>query len=228
MKRSTMALLVAVVLATAALAWWRYWPHEKWAPAFGGSNLSVQLADNAHYQQNDPRWAANRLGNLNSETLAQAGCTISSVAMAMSNLGYPFDPGQLNAALAAEHSFTQQGWLMWDGISRATKGAIRTEIHEAPSLDRLDACLARGAYPIVKFRIMNVIPHWVVVVGKRDGTYFMRDPLIDEAAPSPLTRRTQKILSVRCIGLAKAARHTPQATPEPAKIDAQTPPPEPR
>lgn len=205
MKRIGIALLAVVVLAGAAGVWFWNKSRGKWAPAFGGSDLSVQLADGTRYLQNDPRWASHRLGNLNGETLGDAGCTVSSVAMAMTNLGHPVDPGQLNAALAADGGFTQQGWLMWDAISRVTKGAIRAEVHAEPSLDRLDACLARGDYPIVKFLIGGVIPHWVQIVGKDKGTYYMRDPAIDEPGTSPLTRRTPIILSVRCIGRTQTA-----------------------
>lgn len=158
------------------------------------------------------RWANFHLGTPNTETLAKAGCTVSSVAMAMTNLGVPYDPGQLSNTLTTEDGFTPRGLLKWDGISRVTKGKIRVDVHSAPSLDKLDACLTRGDYPIVKFLIGGIVPHWVVVVGKHDGTYSMRDPLIDEAAPSPLTRRTPVILSVRCIGLTQAvagSEHSP-------------------
>lgn len=202
MKRIVIFLLVVVTLLGAAGGWFWYKSRGKWAPAFGGSNLSKRLPDGARYQQNDPRWSNHSLGNLNKETLAQAGCTVTSVAMAMTNLGFPTDPGQLNAALIAEGGFTKERWLMWDAISRVSKGAIIAEVHAAPSLDRLDACLARGDYPIVKFLIGGVIPHWVQVVGKDKGTYYMRDPLIDEPDAAPLTRRTPVILSVRCIGRA--------------------------
>jgi hypothetical protein len=121
------------------------------------------------------------------------------------HLGYSIDPGQLSAALLTQDGFSQEGWLVWDAIGRVSKGSLRTEVHSEPSLDKLDACLARGDYPLVKFMIRGVIPHWVALVGKHRGTYFMRDPLIGEAAPSPLTRRTQVILSVRCIGRVREA-----------------------
>jgi hypothetical protein len=212
--------LVGLIVVAAAIM---YWKRDQWAPAFGGSNISVQLTDTAHYQQNDPRWGNLRLGSANAETLAKAGCTISSVAMAMTNLGVPYDPGQLSTALTAEDGFTPQGLLKWDGISRVTKGKVRVDVHSAPSLDKLDACLARGDYPIVKFLIGGVIPHWVVLVGKHNGTYSMRDPLIDEPAPSPLTRRTPVILSVRCIGLAQTSQAA-VAGEHPHKINLDTSP----
>ena len=92
MRRIWVAVLILVAIAAAIAAWFWYKSGGKWAPAFGGSNLSKRLPDGAHYQQNDPRWSSHSLGNLNRETLAQAGCTVTSVAMAMTNLGFPPTP----------------------------------------------------------------------------------------------------------------------------------------
>ena len=161
--------------------------------------MRVQLADGARYFQRDARWVGQRLGG-SADTVGSAGCAVTSVAMAMTNLGYPIDPGQLSGALTANGGFTGDGWLVWDTVRRLSKRTLRVEVHEAPSLEKLDACLAAGDYPLVKFMLKRGIPHWVLLVGKRDGTYLMRDPLLNEAAPSPLTRRTRVILSVRCIG----------------------------
>jgi hypothetical protein len=218
-------LLFAVLIAAIAVAWWMWrQPRGKWVPASGGSNLSVKLPDRAHFLQKDPRWAGHRLGGR--DTLGGAGCLVTSVAMAMSDLGHPTDPGQLNAALAAEKGVTAGGWLLWDAVSRVTRGALRAEVYAEPSLRRLDACLARGDYPIVKYFIRGVIPHWVVLVGKRNGTYFMRDPLIAGAAPVPLTRRTQAIFSVRCIGVNPRAVRAPRTAARiPPAVPAPSAPP---
>jgi hypothetical protein len=134
---------------------------------------------------------------------------MSSVAMAMNNLGHATDPGQLAVALTAEKGITTEGWILWDAVSRVSKGALRAEVHTEPSQERLDACLARGDYPIVKFFIRGVVPHWVVLVGKRGGTYFMRDPLIAGAAPLPLTRRIGYLLRALHRAQSRAVR-TPQ------------------
>jgi hypothetical protein len=173
-------------------------------PAFGGSPMAVQLADSARYFQRDPRWTGQRLGG-SADTVGSAGCAVTSAAMAMTNLGYTIDPGQLSGALTAKGGFTEEGWVVWDAVRRVSKGTLRVEVHEAPSLERLDACLASGDYPLVKFMLKSGFPHWVVLVGKRDGAYLMRDPLLNEATPIPLTRRTQVILSVRCIGRGRQA-----------------------
>jgi hypothetical protein len=194
------AALVFVTLAALG-GLWLFNPFGRGtAPASGGSDLSVRLADNAHFQQDDPRWSAIPMGGSFGDRLGPAGCTVTSVAMAMTNLGYPVDPGQLTTALNAENGFTQRSWLIWEAVPRVVQGAVRVEVHQEPALDKIDACLARGDYPIVKFYLYTVVPHWAVLVGKHQGTYFMRDPLIDEPDPVPLTRRTSVIHSVRCIG----------------------------
>ena len=202
MSRRNLSEIVEVLvgLGVIALIFW-FWlqPPVKSIPAFGGSPMRVQLADGARYFQRDARWVGQRLGG-SADTVGSAGCAVTSVAMAMTNLGYPIDPGQLSGALTAKGGFTGDGWLVWDAVRRLSKKTLRVEVHEAPSLEKLDGCLAAGDYPLVKFMLKRGIPHWVLLVGKRDGTYFMRDPLLNEAAPSPLTRRTRVILSVRCIG----------------------------
>lgn len=223
MKEYTRYFRLVGVLVAATVILAGLWLHDRYGeksiPAFGGSNLSVKLPDKAQFQQADPRWSSARMGRPDANTLANAGCTVASVAMALTNLGYPFTPGELNAALTAEGGFTQRSWLVWDSVSRVTKGGVRIDIHREPSQDKLDACLARGDYPVVRFRIAQVIPHWVLVVGKHDGTYFIRDPGINEPEPVPLTRRTSVIYSVRCIGKAPGAAKTADVpkTPDAAK-----------
>lgn len=194
------AVAALIVLTCIAAAWTFYRSRTPVpSPAFGGSEIDIALADRVHFMQTDPRWAAERLGGT-TDRLAATGCTVASVAMAMTNLGHAIDPKDLNAALTAAGGFTEHGWLVWDAVERVTKGALRAGVHAAPSLDGMDACLQRGDYPIVKFLIGGVVQHWVVLVGKRGGEFLMRDPLIGEPDPVPLTRRTPVVLSVRCIG----------------------------
>lgn len=197
--KARIALAVVLVGVLAAGLWWKA-RQPKGAHARGGANISAQLPDRVHFRQRDPRWAGDRLGGLDIGSMGGYGCTVSCAAMAMTNLGYPTDPGRLNAELAARGGFTEQGWLRWGKISELTNGALRAEVHDAPSLEAMDACLARGAYPIVKFMIYGMAPHWVILVGKRDGEYLVRDPLLDDPDPVTLSSQTSSVISVRCIG----------------------------
>jgi hypothetical protein len=107
MKRFSVIVFVLVLSSAAVSALYvGYWKRKLRIPAFGGSNINVQLPDNVHYMQNDLRWSQRRLGNPNANTLKAAGCTVASVAMAMSNLGFETDPGKLANALTAEEGFT--------------------------------------------------------------------------------------------------------------------------
>lgn len=205
MQRVLSILAVLTVLAELVLLW--RWQHRiKPAPSSGGASITVQLADSVHFRQGDPLWASDKLGTLEDGTLGEYGCTVAAVAMAMTNLGYPTDPGKLNAVLTAAGGVTRQGWLIWDKIAEVTNGALRAEVYKAPSLEAMDACLMRGDYPVVKFFLFGGAPHWVVLVGKRNGTYFIRDPLLSEEAPAALHTRTSAVYSVRCIGLTRPVR----------------------
>lgn len=63
--------------------------------------LSILLAflvigrDYPTYKQCDPRWANTMIGT-SSQTICQAGCQISSVAMALSGIGKIYNPSTMN------------------------------------------------------------------------------------------------------------------------------------
>lgn len=208
-RKAPAALFIVIVLTLVltlvlAIAWmWR--PGVKGAPVSGGANFHVQLPDTVHFRQKDGRWAAHSLGGgQDNGSLGGYGCTVASVAIAMTNLGHPTDPGRLNADLTAKGGFTERGWLRWEAVGALTKGALRADVYDAPSLEAMDACLLHGGYPIVKFLIGGAFPHWVILVGKREGTYLVRDPLLDDAEPVPLSARASSVQSVRCVRQAGA------------------------
>jgi len=167
--------------------------------AFGGQHMQIMLADHYNWQQRDPRWRDVRLGNSNG-TLGEYGCTVSAIANAVSNLGLELTPAALHQRLMEQGGFNERGWLIWGALDRATEGRMQARVFSRPSRDDVDGCLLEGHYPIVKFLIGGVVQHWVTVVGKAQGRYLIRDPLIDDADPISLTSRTPLILSVRCIG----------------------------
>jgi len=178
------------------------------APAFGGQDIQVMLADHYNWQQRDPRWQEINLGN-SAGTLGEYGCTVSAIANAVSNLGLELTPAELNQRLLDNAGFTERGWLIWGAINAATSGSMHATTFSSPSRRDIDRCLVEGDYPIIKYLIGGVVQHWVTVVGKDEGRYLIRDPLIDAASPVPLTSRTPIILSVRCIGRKSAAAQTP-------------------
>ena len=162
------------------------------------SPFVIQVADDYHFLQIDPAWAGAEMGR-SGGTLAEYGCTLTSVAMAAANLGVDTDPGALNAALSAVDGYTERGWLKWAAIEQATGGALSVTVYGEPSDQQIDECLQDGDYPIVKFFLDDRVQHWALVIGKTEQDWVVRDPLDDTRTLQLLGDLTSGYESVRCI-----------------------------
>lgn len=165
----------------------------------GGRPLSVHLPwGGAHYMQDDARWGDAKLGG-GADTLGSAGCTVCSIAMAVTSLGEKVTPLELNERLTKNQGFTNEGWLIWGAIAKALDGKVEAVVTDRPSHADLDNALERGEFPIVKFILVSGIPHWVVIVGKEGMDYLVHDPLAHSERALTLSSRTDHIYSARFI-----------------------------
>jgi len=162
------------------------------------SPFVLHVPDDYHFLQIDPEWAGAEMGS-SGGTLAEYGCTLTSVAMAAANLGVDTDPGSLNAALNAVDGYTERGWLRWAAIEQVTGGALRVTVYGDPSDQQIDECLQDGDYPVVKFLLDDRVQHWALVIGKTEQDWVVRDPLDDTRTLRPLGDLTSGYESVRCI-----------------------------
>jgi len=169
-------------------------------PVSGGEAMEMILPgiDAAYYAQGDPEWGADKLGTT-SDPLRNVGCTISSVAMASTALGYAISPGELNRRLIENGGYTDRGWLIWGNIPAATGRAVEAVVYDQPTFGRIDAALKKGEFPIVKFFLVGGIPHWVMVVGKSGQEYLVHDPSSSVSGPARLSKRARGIYSLRVI-----------------------------
>ncbi len=158
----------------------------------------IRLIDSSNYLQNDPRWGKQLLGNT-AETLGKVGCTLSSVAMALKNMGHEFNPETLNRRVRDINGYTESGWFKWASVEHVTDSQAYAVYYTEPSHKIINHCLRRGQYPIVKFRLPNLISHWVIITGRSSTEYLVRDPLVTSIESFPLSSRAKRILSVRCI-----------------------------
>ncbi|MBL4853187.1 hypothetical protein JYT93_00550 [bacterium AH-315-J19] len=164
------------------------------------SRKYVVLPDRANFLQTDKRWSYKTIGGSN-ETIENDGCLVTAVAMALVNLGYPTDPGDLTTRLKSNNGFNSRGWLVWDGIERATVGHAHAHFFHDKHDNLIRACMAQGYYPLVKFDLPSRnSTHWVMVVRETAQGFAVRDPLIKSARPVLLNTRTKNIDAVRCIG----------------------------
>ncbi len=207
--KRTFTLVFALVLLLALLV--KYKHHHKLrapqTPPFETTqinpSLTLKLPDNYVFRQDDPKWAAHTLGKTN-DSLSQYGCTLTSVAMAVSNLlKKEITPADLNKSLTEVDGFTKSGLLKWKNINTISKGKLSAAMHTEPSHQAINQCMGTGGYPIIKIDKNKRITHWVVIVGKSNDDYFIRDPRIGKAndAPTPLSSRSKHIYAVRCVSL---------------------------
>ena len=127
------------------------------------------------YSQQDPKWALDRLGNSN-ETIGKVGCLISSVCMNLSYYKQDITPKELNQKLQKIDGYTNRGWLIWSKLEDITDKKLSIEFPKL-SHKSIDNYLLEQKPVLAKVYIAKVIPHWVLIVGKREHEYLMLDPL---------------------------------------------------
>jgi hypothetical protein len=132
--------------------------------------------------QNDPKWKNVKLGHDKKETIGTWGCLLTSMTMVVNGLGFDETPQSLNTKLKKAGGF--QGTLVipaalpsiFPGI--VYKGHHPCEKTPAP-LSQIDAALAAGMPVIVQVDWSpkaDLQTHWVVLYGKENGRYLMKDP----------------------------------------------------
>jgi hypothetical protein len=134
------------------------------------------------YSQRDVEWADDRLGNSPDLTVGQAGCLITSMASALSDLtGRVIAPGELNQWLKQNGGFTGGGLFVWDSV--ASLGLRRAETiscaKQPAPVKRLAEALASGAGVIVEVDAKPdgaLDQHWVRLLAVDDNDGQIMDP----------------------------------------------------
>lgn len=202
MRRVVIILSAAILLSACGSS-----PRVESAAVVPHSQIKTQpgsfvLRDSVAYSQKDPQWASDRLG-ATSDTMGRDGCLVTAAAMALTNLGFQTNPKDLNKRLTATKSYTNRGWLIWDGISRVTDGRAKATYYDKVDAETIDACMMRGDYPMVQFYLPNGRSHWAMIVKHDARGYHMRDPLRTSEKPLIFPAGIKGYRAVRCIGLTK-------------------------
>ncbi len=126
--------------------------------------------------QDDPRWTFQSLGPTY-DTIWQSGCAITSAAMVLSAYGVDTDPDRLNRYLNTHAGYTPEGWLFWEKAADiAPGGQVEKAYEDLPSYALLDRQLLAGNPVIVRLKLRNGHPHFLVIVGKKGWDSLIRDP----------------------------------------------------
>lgn len=195
--RATPALLLLALL-TIAGAWWWWRREPPPIPAQGGKAMAVLVTGVPFFRQTDPRWGGDRLGG-SGESLFEAGCTLTCVAMALVQAGTATDPGDLNRRLLTRDGYTASGLLNWRALSDCFDPPPAVSF-PAPDHDLIDATLAQNTPLLARIRLGGGAGaiHWVLVVGKRGRDYLIHDPLLTRG-PTVLADCAPRIEALRVV-----------------------------
>jgi len=127
------------------------------------------------YNQRDKTWASDTLGKT-TETIGKVGCLISSVGMNLSYYGITMSPKKINEQLTKVEGFTSRGWLVWSKLSTITDEKVTISFPKL-SHENIEKYLLQKKPVLAKLYINRVVPHWVLIVGEKEGEYLMLDPL---------------------------------------------------
>lgn len=184
--------ILAVMVAAATLALYRHFHPPQAAPALALAAPDL-LVNVAAFLQDDARWgdddlAGGRFGDI--------GCAVTSLAMVAAHHGFAVTPGALNAWLREHGGYTKDGWVHWGRIEQFTGGRLALSYAGGADDARLARELAAGRPVVVKV-LVGKVAHWVVVVGRDRGVWYVRDPLDETLSILPITRYSSGILAMR-------------------------------
>lgn len=200
-KRAVSFGAIVVLGVVAVVAWW-FLPGRR--AEIHLSPLSTEAVPRATlpvepiYSQTDPRWADEKIGG-SAEPLRQVGCTLCCLSMAFAHHGVSLDPLQLNRKLKEADGYTSRGWVKWDAIRRVSGQRLRVELTQSPSNRKIEKALGDGNPVLVKILLRSRAQHWVLLVGRDQKEYLMKDPLAREKRLQPLSSLGSDILAVRIV-----------------------------
>ncbi len=164
-------------------------------PISGGTAMNTRITAPL-FKQWDPSWSEQTLGATDSP-MGSTGCTVCSLAMALTSRGFQFDPPSLNGQLATHQAFTPSGLVIWSGVSAVTNGGAKAHLDNRPTHGAIDSQLAAGNPVIAKVLYDNRIWHWVLITGKSATDYLIHDPLSSGPEYELMTAYPSGIYAIR-------------------------------
>ncbi len=165
-------LLPALVVATLLTIWFWKGPlsGNGGIPIFGRIEIFVPP-----FFQEDPLWGQEVLGK-STDTIASAGCALTSAAMVLHFYGVDVDPKKLNDYLIQHDGYEGAAWIKWEVAATFPPNIAEHRYEDLPSYGLIDWNLLRGNPVIVRIRRSTGNTHFVVLVGKQGFDYLVRDP----------------------------------------------------
>jgi hypothetical protein len=126
--------------------------------------------------QQESAWAGAPLGTSPTESIASAGCAITSVTMMLRYYGMNTDPGAFNAWLTANGGYAYDDQLIWDAVTRYSGGRVGFSGWLGADLGVIQAELDAGRPVVAEVRLGDN-QHFVLLTGyATEGGILINDP----------------------------------------------------
>ncbi len=163
-KRRLRLGLVALSLALTTLV-----AGQLAASADSSTNISVM-------GQQDGAWGGAPLGSSPTDTVASAGCAITSVTMMLRYYGVDTDPGAFNTWLNGNGGYVNDDQLLWDSVTAYTRGRVAFSGWLGADLDVIHTELDAGR-PVVAEVSLGGNQHFILLTGyATEGGLTANDP----------------------------------------------------
>src|SRR5262249_37217147 len=128
----------------------------------------------ARLSQVDTRWGSNFYDHSQTETIAELGCALTSLTMALNFVGSNYDPGTLNQFMIKNDSDYIGSAVNWGPATRdASAGTMKFHAFRSSSAQVLEENLCKG-FPVIVG--VNGNKHFVLVTGKQGNQFLIKDP----------------------------------------------------
>ncbi len=199
LRRSAIAIVCFLVLLGGLAAWW-FLPGRRaevhLAPSSSEAVSRSAFPLDPFFRQADPKWGTEKIGG-SGEPLRFVGCTISCLSMAMAQHGIDMNPSELNRKLKEVDGYTGRGWIKWEAIKTVSGERVRIDLPQDPTHEVINEALAIGDPVLVKVVLRSGMHHWVLLVGRDENEYLMKDPLKNGKNLEFLSSLSSNILAVR-------------------------------
>lgn len=167
----TMIFFALIIMIMVLWFWKRPLSGVGGLPLLGRKEIAV-----VPFSQGDLRWAEDKLGWSEGDTLASAGCAVTSAAMVLASYGAIVTPKLLNQYLVEHDGYEGDSWIKWEIAAEYPPALARHQYEDLPSYGIIDCNLLCGNPVIARIRRATGKTHFVVIVGKQGFQYLIRDP----------------------------------------------------
>jgi hypothetical protein len=162
-RRARLAMIALAMAATTVVA--------GQVAASADSSMTVSVMG-----QQDGAWGGAPLGFSPTDTIASAGCAITSVTMLLRYYGINTDPGAFNSWLNGNAGYANGDQLLWDSVTSYTAGRVTFSGWLGPDLDAIHTELDAGR-PVVAEVSLGGNQHFILLTGySTEGGLTANDP----------------------------------------------------